>query len=88
MLTPSTFTVMTNEKDIEQRVEPSVSDDTASQELHTVDKGVDESEAIIDLPESEEKRILRKIDYRLLPLLTFLYLVAFVDRSNSEYTFL
>ncbi|OAL73143.1 hypothetical protein A7D00_2916 [Trichophyton violaceum] len=30
----------------------------------------------------EAKRILRKVDYRLIPLLTLLYLLAFIDRGN------
>lgn len=33
----------------------------------------------------EAKRILRKVDYRLIPLLTLLYLLAFIDRGNSTY---
>lgn len=31
----------------------------------------------------EAKRILRKVDYRLVPLLAVLYLLAFIDRGNS-----
>ncbi|KIW83497.1 hypothetical protein Z517_02742 [Fonsecaea pedrosoi CBS 271.37] len=30
----------------------------------------------------EEKKILRKIDVRLVPVLAFLYLVSFIDRAN------
>lgn len=30
-----------------------------------------------------EKALLRKLDYRLLPPLTLLYLLSFLDRSNS-----
>lgn len=30
----------------------------------------------------ELKRIARKIDYRLLPMLTVLYILSFIDRSN------
>lgn len=30
-----------------------------------------------------EKRLLRKLDYRLLPPLTLLYLLSFLDRSNG-----
>ncbi|KAF2093482.1 MFS general substrate transporter [Rhizodiscina lignyota] len=51
-------------------------------ELVTVDNGIDEHHVHIDLPEAEQKRILRKVDLRLVPLLTFLYLISFVDRSN------
>lgn len=30
----------------------------------------------------ELKKIARKIDYRLLPMLTVLYILSFIDRSN------
>lgn len=36
------------------------------------------------LAETEAKRILRKVDFRLVPVLSLLYLVAFIDRSNSK----
>ncbi|TVY83547.1 putative transporter [Lachnellula suecica] len=32
--------------------------------------------------DAETKRILRKIDYRLLPMLTLLYVLSFLDRGN------
>lgn len=32
----------------------------------------------------QKKRILRKIDWHLVPLLSFLYLVSFIDRGNRE----
>lgn len=38
--------------------------------------------------EAEAQRVLRKVDYRLVPMLSLLYLVAFIDRSNSKSTFL
>ncbi|KAK3674356.1 hypothetical protein LTR78_005825 [Recurvomyces mirabilis] len=57
-------------------------DDSSDEQLHTVDHGFDASNVIISLPTEEEQRILRKIDYRLVPVLSILYLVAFVDRSN------
>lgn len=34
--------------------------------------------------EVETKRILRKVDLRLLPCLTLLYLLSFLDRGNSK----
>lgn len=40
--------------------------------------------AYVEVPELEAKRILAKVDYRLVPVLSLLYLVAFVDRSNSK----
>lgn len=32
----------------------------------------------------EQKEILRKVDWRLVPLLSFLYLVSFIDRGNCK----
>ncbi|KAF2716611.1 retrograde regulation protein 2 [Polychaeton citri CBS 116435] len=58
--------------------------DAAIEHFETVEKqtsGVDAS----DLPaydDKEAKRILRKVDYRLVPMLTLLYLLAFLDRGN------
>jgi hypothetical protein len=37
----------------------------------------------VELDESESARVLRKVDMRLVPMLSLLYLVAFIDRSNS-----
>ena len=30
----------------------------------------------------DEKKLLRKMDWRLLPMLTLLYLLSFIDRGN------
>ena len=41
------------------------------------------SEAGIDIPTAtEEKALLRKVDLKLLPAVTLLYLLSFLDRSN------
>lgn len=34
----------------------------------------------------EQKKILRKVDWRLVPLLSFPYLVSFIDRGNCKST--
>lgn len=34
---------------------------------------------------NREKSLLRKLDIRLLPPLTILYLLSFLDRSNGTY---
>lgn len=34
--------------------------------------------------EAETKRILRKVDIRLIPCLALLYLLSFMDRGNSK----
>lgn len=46
-------------------------------------------DGIIETPiqeydEGESRKIMRKIDFRLIPLLVVLYLLAFLDRGNSE----
>lgn len=33
----------------------------------------------------DEKALLRKLDWKLLPPLTLLYLLSFLDRSNGRY---
>lgn len=53
-----------------------------SDELVTVEKGYEPSQLHTDLSPEEAHRALRKCDYRLIPLLGVLYLVAFIDRSN------
>lgn len=40
----------------------------------------------VELDEAESARVLRKVDMRLVPMLALLYLVAFIDRSNSMIT--
>ncbi len=54
--------------------------DESSGELMTVEKGY--TNVLVDLPPAEGRRILKKVDYHLVPLLSLLYLVAFIDRSN------
>ena len=34
----------------------------------------------------DEKALLRKLDLRLLPALTLLYLLSFLDRSNGDFS--
>lgn len=42
-----------------------------------------ESVDIPDYNEKEAKKILHKIDFRLLPMLAFFYLLAYLDRGNG-----
>ncbi|KAK5736137.1 hypothetical protein LTR17_007659 [Elasticomyces elasticus] len=54
--------------------------DAKEGELITVDAGF--SDVLVALSPAEERRILRKIDFRLVPLLAVLYVICFIDRSN------
>lgn len=56
--------------------------DMGTGDLATLDAGYTESDVVADLPPAEGKRLLRKIDSRLVSHLAVLYLVAFIDRSN------
>jgi hypothetical protein len=73
-------------KDAEEQVEFGtvekglIKDDSSGEELITVEKGY--TDVIAELPPAEGRRILKKVDFRLVPLLSILYLVAFIDRSN------
>ena len=73
-------------KDTENRSEigttshPVIRDESSGEELHTIEKGY--TDVLTELSPEEGRRALRKVDYRLIPLLGFLYLIAFVDRSN------
>lgn len=42
----------------------------------------DDHDFLANFPEARRRQILRKLDIRLLPLLAFLYLVAYIDRAN------
>lgn len=42
-----------------------------------------ESNIADDYADINEKSLLRKLDYKLLPPLTILYLLSFLDRSNG-----
>ncbi|KAK7906260.1 hypothetical protein LTR67_000986 [Exophiala xenobiotica] len=50
--------------------------------LRTVEVGLSADQVIVELDPAEQTRILRKVDYRLVPLLALLYLLAFIDRGN------
>ncbi|KAJ6283144.1 major facilitator superfamily domain-containing protein [Bipolaris maydis] len=46
------------------------------------DTTTDEQQVLAQISETEEKRLLRKLDLRLLPAVSILYLLSFLDRSN------
>jgi hypothetical protein len=64
-----------------------VEDDKVENVMNTTPSTENEIEATAgatEIDEKEARRILSKVDYRLVPILSLLYLVAFVDRSNSR----
>ncbi|KAF2871393.1 major facilitator superfamily domain-containing protein [Massariosphaeria phaeospora] len=63
--------VVADDKIEDVREKTSSSD--AEKEVAVLDAEYDEQEA---------KRVLKKVDFRLVPLLSLLYLISFIDRSN------
>jgi hypothetical protein len=51
-------------------------------EKHDVRIGTESDASASSIKGINEKALLRKLDYRLLPPLTLLYLLSFLDRSN------
>lgn len=49
--------------------------------VETISNGSNNSQELI-FDEKETKRLIRKIDWRLLPFLALLYLLSFLDRTN------
>jgi hypothetical protein len=71
-------------EDVAKSPDSNRSMDAGPDQLQTLDKPNGyEINMVTELSDAERKRIIRKIDWTLVPLLTFLYLVAFIDRSNS-----
>lgn len=52
--------------------------DTEKPEVAVSEETIDSLEMSIDLV--EEKKLLRKLDWHILPILWILYLCAFIDR--------
>ncbi|EME87006.1 uncharacterized protein MYCFIDRAFT_30231 [Pseudocercospora fijiensis CIRAD86] len=50
--------------------------------IHEADKGDPYSEANITWTEEEEARVRHKLDWQIVPLVTLLYLLCFLDRAN------
>lgn len=42
----------------------------------------DDAEFYINYPEEKRKRVIRKVDVRLVPMLAVLYLISHIDRAN------
>lgn len=49
------------------------------------DHSLSDDEAYTNPTGINEKALVRRLDYKLLPPLTVLYLLSFLDRSNSRH---
>lgn len=65
---------ISEKKEVDSATSPEAKDVTTSPSSSSVAEAVS----------INEKSLLRKLDYRLLPPLTILYLLSFLDRSNGS----
>lgn len=42
----------------------------------------EERSFLANFPEDKKKKVIRKVDWRLVPFLTLLYLFSYIDRAN------
>lgn len=42
----------------------------------------EDAEFLAHFTEAQRKQVLRKVDWRLVPMLLILYLISFIDRAN------
>jgi hypothetical protein len=74
---------------IEDKVNPTGKDDVETKVVDTdpANQGYIESDdqtalALYEIPDDERRRLLRRLDSRIAPLVMVLYLIAFLDRSE------
>lgn len=66
-------------------MDTNIADEKLYTELRVQDKTVkanDRSIANYEIDAEAEKKLLRKLDYRVVPVLWFLFMLAFLDRTN------
>jgi len=63
---------------------PIVDDKVAINDLDNGSSDVESTGSFTNPTGINEKKLLRRLDLKLLPPLTLLYLLSFLDRSNSK----
>ncbi len=70
-----------------EKRDTSISEKGFKEEVEVVDFGGDSTlPPPPQLTAEEERRLWRKVDLRILPILTLMYLCSFLDRGLSFYT--
>ncbi|KAF2634215.1 MFS general substrate transporter [Massarina eburnea CBS 473.64] len=59
-----------------------IEDVDVGEKVPSTDNEIEATAGAVEIDEKEGRKILAKVDYRLVPVLALLYLVAFIDRSN------
>lgn len=65
----------------ESKASPTGSSTHISDEKHRIE-AEEKLNALVDTPEIDEKKLIRKLDWALIPWLSFLYLLSFLDRTS------
>ena len=78
IFSPTTFLAMTPENEKDSEKSPS---DTTSETVNFGGEGGLPPPP--QLSEAEEKRLWRKVDLKLMPILALLYLLSFIDRGKA-----
>jgi len=63
---------------------PIINDKAVVDDLDNRSSDIESSDSFENPTGINEKKLLRKLDLKLLPPLTLLYLLSFLDRSNSK----
>ena len=73
--------------DIHSGPSPQIESEKVALEGQNSAPSLDSDEEYANPTNINEKALIRKLDVRLLPPLTLLYLLSFLDRSNSRFPF-
>ncbi|KLO11523.1 MFS general substrate transporter [Schizopora paradoxa] len=68
--------------EIKEKISPSGSSTNISDEKGRTEVVIEEKEKGIDTSGIDEKKLIRKLDWALIPWLSFLYFLAFLDRTS------
>ena len=53
-----------------------------TEQIHNGNMTAEEAAFLADFTEDQRKAVVRKVDWRLVPMLLVLYLISFIDRAN------
>ena len=53
-----------------------------TEQVHNGNMTAEEAAFLADFTEDQRKAVVRKVDWRLVPMLLVLYLISFIDRAN------
>ena len=64
------------------KASPPESERLSDEKQPEVDVGTKEAGLVDTFPDIDERKLMRKLDWALIPWLSFLYLLSFLDRTS------